>query len=247
MTESLFGLLAGRHPNLLAVKLDGATKELFVWGLRCGFITFGPGDAGERRGRLRGARRQDARRDPRRALEQPDVVADARREGARHVVDRGRAQGEGRDAARACRPGLRGREAPGVPRELRALPVQQRLLHVREGEGRRRREAARAPARCAPDRSDRDQPDRHPRGVLVPRDRPDRTALRDAPPGDPGAQGLRAPIGRRQAVAGARRAQHFEDPRRRAMPRSRFSTETRSFGPWMPRVSLGGSQRGTNP
>ena len=44
MTESLFGLLTGRHPNLLAVKLDGATKELFAWGLRCGFMTFGPGD-----------------------------------------------------------------------------------------------------------------------------------------------------------------------------------------------------------
>ncbi len=43
MTESLFGLLAGREPGLLAVKLDGATKELFVWGLRCGFLTFAPG------------------------------------------------------------------------------------------------------------------------------------------------------------------------------------------------------------
>ena len=43
MTESLFGLIANRHPNLLAVKLDGATKELFAWGLRCGFVTFGPG------------------------------------------------------------------------------------------------------------------------------------------------------------------------------------------------------------
>ena len=43
MTESLFGKLTGLHPNLLAVKLDGATKELFVWGLRCGFVTFGPG------------------------------------------------------------------------------------------------------------------------------------------------------------------------------------------------------------
>jgi aspartate/methionine/tyrosine aminotransferase len=43
MKESLFGRLTGRHPNLLAVKLDGATKELFVWGLRCGFVTFGPG------------------------------------------------------------------------------------------------------------------------------------------------------------------------------------------------------------
>jgi aspartate/methionine/tyrosine aminotransferase len=39
--ESLFAHLCGRHPNLLAVKLDGATKEFFVWGLRIGFITYG--------------------------------------------------------------------------------------------------------------------------------------------------------------------------------------------------------------
>ena len=45
MTESLFGRLTNLHPNILAVKLDGATKELFVWGLRCGCITFGPGRA----------------------------------------------------------------------------------------------------------------------------------------------------------------------------------------------------------
>jgi len=45
LTESLFGLLANRHPNLLAVKLDGATKELFAWGLRCGFLCFAPGRA----------------------------------------------------------------------------------------------------------------------------------------------------------------------------------------------------------
>jgi aspartate/methionine/tyrosine aminotransferase len=45
MTESLFGRLANAHPNLLAIRLDGATKELFVWGLRCGFLTFGPGRA----------------------------------------------------------------------------------------------------------------------------------------------------------------------------------------------------------
>jgi aspartate/methionine/tyrosine aminotransferase len=45
MTESLFGLLANLHPNLLAVRLDGATKELFVWGLRCGFLSFAPGRA----------------------------------------------------------------------------------------------------------------------------------------------------------------------------------------------------------
>ena len=39
--ESLFGRLAGASNNLLAVKIDGATKEEFVWGLRVGFITFG--------------------------------------------------------------------------------------------------------------------------------------------------------------------------------------------------------------
>ena len=39
--ESLFGRLAQAHPNLLAVKVDGATKEAFVWGLRVGFITYG--------------------------------------------------------------------------------------------------------------------------------------------------------------------------------------------------------------
>jgi aspartate/methionine/tyrosine aminotransferase len=45
LTESLFGMLANLHPNLLAVKLDGATKELFAWGLRCGFLCFAPGRA----------------------------------------------------------------------------------------------------------------------------------------------------------------------------------------------------------
>jgi aspartate/methionine/tyrosine aminotransferase len=40
--ESPFGLLANLHPNVVSVKLDGATKELFVWGLRCGFLTIAP-------------------------------------------------------------------------------------------------------------------------------------------------------------------------------------------------------------
>jgi aspartate/methionine/tyrosine aminotransferase len=41
----LFGRLANRHPNLLAIKLDGATKEEFAWGFRTGFITFADGSA----------------------------------------------------------------------------------------------------------------------------------------------------------------------------------------------------------
>ncbi|MFA5358188.1 MAG: aminotransferase class I/II-fold pyridoxal phosphate-dependent enzyme, partial [archaeon] len=39
--ESLFSKLANLHENILAVKIDGATKEYFAWGLRVGFITFG--------------------------------------------------------------------------------------------------------------------------------------------------------------------------------------------------------------
>ena len=38
--ESLFAHLADLHENLLTVKIDGATKGDYVWGLRVGFITF---------------------------------------------------------------------------------------------------------------------------------------------------------------------------------------------------------------
>jgi aspartate/methionine/tyrosine aminotransferase len=41
LKESIFSRLCGCHPRLLAVKLDGATKENYVWGLRVGFITYG--------------------------------------------------------------------------------------------------------------------------------------------------------------------------------------------------------------
>ncbi|MFC1830245.1 aminotransferase class I/II-fold pyridoxal phosphate-dependent enzyme, partial [Thermodesulfobacteriota bacterium] len=41
LKESLFARLCDQHPRLLAIKLDGATKENFVWGLRVGFITYG--------------------------------------------------------------------------------------------------------------------------------------------------------------------------------------------------------------
>lgn len=38
--ESLFGRLANLHPKILPIKVDGATKENYVWGLRVGFLTF---------------------------------------------------------------------------------------------------------------------------------------------------------------------------------------------------------------
>ncbi|MEW6553116.1 MAG: aminotransferase class I/II-fold pyridoxal phosphate-dependent enzyme [Actinomycetota bacterium] len=38
--QSLFTLLADSHPRLTAIKIDGSTKEDYVWGFRVGFITF---------------------------------------------------------------------------------------------------------------------------------------------------------------------------------------------------------------
>ena len=44
MHGSLFGLLVGCHPNVVPVKIDGATKEEYAWGLRVAFISFGLGE-----------------------------------------------------------------------------------------------------------------------------------------------------------------------------------------------------------
>ncbi len=41
LIESIFSRLIDRHSRLLAVKLDGGTKENYIWGLRVGFITYG--------------------------------------------------------------------------------------------------------------------------------------------------------------------------------------------------------------
>jgi len=40
LTESLFGSFAGAGEHVFPVKLDGATKEEYAWGLRVGFVTF---------------------------------------------------------------------------------------------------------------------------------------------------------------------------------------------------------------
>lgn len=39
--KSMFSKLANLNEKILAVKLDGITKEMFSWGLRIGFITYG--------------------------------------------------------------------------------------------------------------------------------------------------------------------------------------------------------------
>lgn len=47
-TESLFSLLADLHENILTVKLDGPTKEDYVWSFRVGFISFAIKNATEK-------------------------------------------------------------------------------------------------------------------------------------------------------------------------------------------------------
>jgi aspartate/methionine/tyrosine aminotransferase len=48
--ESLFARLARLHERVLAIKIDGPTKEDYVWGLRVAFVTFGsPGLGPEHR------------------------------------------------------------------------------------------------------------------------------------------------------------------------------------------------------
>jgi aspartate/methionine/tyrosine aminotransferase len=47
LQESIFSTLSDVHPRVLCVKLDGATKEDFAWGLRVGFITYSASLAGD--------------------------------------------------------------------------------------------------------------------------------------------------------------------------------------------------------
>jgi aspartate/methionine/tyrosine aminotransferase len=60
LQESLFARLCGSHPGILAVKLDGATKEHCAWGLRVGFITYGGSFKDEARPLLEALERKTA-------------------------------------------------------------------------------------------------------------------------------------------------------------------------------------------
>lgn len=44
LKESISAYLAGIHPRVLVVKIDGASKEEYAWGFRTGFISFALGD-----------------------------------------------------------------------------------------------------------------------------------------------------------------------------------------------------------
>ncbi len=46
--QSFFSYLLEAHENILTIKICGATKEFFVWGLRVGFVTYGIKNGSER-------------------------------------------------------------------------------------------------------------------------------------------------------------------------------------------------------
>ncbi|MBU0928651.1 MAG: aminotransferase class I/II-fold pyridoxal phosphate-dependent enzyme [Spirochaetes bacterium] len=48
LRESMFARFAAAHPRILAAKVDGQTKEDYVWGFRGGFVTFANPDLGDK-------------------------------------------------------------------------------------------------------------------------------------------------------------------------------------------------------
>lgn len=47
LQESFFASLSQVHENVLAIKMDGSTKEAFTWGFRIGFLSFGSKNASQ--------------------------------------------------------------------------------------------------------------------------------------------------------------------------------------------------------
>ena len=187
MTESLFGMLANRHPNLLAVKLDGATKELFAWGLRCGFLCFAPGRAegaeaalevldAKTRGAIRAGISNASQLSQllvEKALASSSVDAERKQ---KHETLRVRAEKVFEVA-----------NAPRFRESWETYPFNSGYFMCVKVKERARREGPGAPARAARDRSDRRGRDRSAHRLLVPRARRDRAALRGPAPRDPGA------------------------------------------------------------
>ena len=121
---SLFWDLAGRHPNLAPIKVDGATKELSFFGGRVGFLTFAlPPDGGAAaalESKLKCLLRATVGSPP--AASQVALIRTLC-DGEIEDPDRG----DPRAAGRAL-PGPRRRPRRGRPRAARAVALQLRLL-----------------------------------------------------------------------------------------------------------------------
>ena len=136
--ESLFARLVNLHDRILAVKVNGPTKEEFVWGLRTGMLTFSTRafsatmpcpPLGE----------EGCRGDPQHHVElfarHPDVLVKAL---SSDSILEEREQKKGILEARADRVSRDSCQAR-VRQVLGTVPFQQWLFHVREAQGPRRR------------------------------------------------------------------------------------------------------------
>ena len=143
--ESLFARLAGSHARLLAVKVDGPTKEKFVWGFRTGMLTLSAAAACQApRPSTRPWKRRPpapsaapsptARTSPSRSWPRrwPATRIAAERQQKKEILE-ARAQQVQEILA-----------SPEYRRRLGALSLQRRLLHVPEAQGARRRDVPQA-------------------------------------------------------------------------------------------------------
>ena len=134
MSESLFAELSQVHHNLLAVKLDGLTKEEYAWGLRVGFVTYGVKDGNRElykaledktSGAVRGNISNSSHLSQSLFLHALNSGNhDAEKETNKGKIRERYRQGEGR----ACRP-------PRIRPVFRSASVQFGVFHVRQVEG----------------------------------------------------------------------------------------------------------------
>ena len=164
--ESLFARLAASHDRILAVKVDGPTKEEFVWGLRTGMLTFSTRaffsndalyQALEKKvaGAIRSAVSNCSHASQSvlaKALSSETIMAERAQKKA--IL-------EGAGQLRAQDP----RQAR-VRQVLGAVPVQRRLLHVPEAQGPRRGDLPQALAGEVRRGRDRRRRARHPHCLL---------------------------------------------------------------------------------
>ena len=144
--ESLFARLANLHDRILAVKVDGPTKEEFVWGFRTGMLTFSTRaffsnealyQALEKK--VAGAIRSAVSNCSHASQSVLVKALSTRHDHGRAQAEEGHPRGAGQLRAQDPRQAR-------VCQVLGAVSLQRRLLHVPEAQGPRRGDLPQAPA-----------------------------------------------------------------------------------------------------
>ncbi len=165
--ESLFARLAGAHERLLAVKVDGPTKEQFVWGLRTGMLTFAS-RAFHSSDALYQALEKKTAGAIRSSISNCSHASQSVLAKALSNAALPEEQRQKREILEApCDQSPRDPRFAEVRRPLGTVPLQRRLLHVPEAQGRRRRDLPQAPVGQVRRGRDRRWRPRHPHRVLL--------------------------------------------------------------------------------